>query len=439
MSSCSCRHAAATIHGLLLLWPASCAFAQETPPAGARSEGIETITVTARRREELLQDVPASVSAFSEADLEKRAVISPRELGQAVPNLNYENVSGLGNSAKIYIRGVGQEDFTPTRDMGVGVYLDGVYLARLSSPTFDLFDVERFEVLRGPQGTLFGRNTVGGAINITSVKPKMEFESKLDLEVGNFSAWGVKGMINVPLGSSDKAAIRASVYSRDADGWQTNIEDGSKFASTDALGSRVALRYAPSDSWEFNLVGDQLRKRQAPPVAHCVYGQPVEPAAQPLIDALADLGFDLEQECRISFESEPDEVSIDTLGNDDIDVHGLAATAEWTPQASGPLGEISVKTIFSWRRQEWTLLFDEEMSAAPLLREELVDNPNDEKQYTAELQLTGKAVDDRLNYVIGLYWFSEDAFFEDNFRFFPGTDFDSGPLPVRTEAEAKSF
>ena len=146
--------------------------------ARAKSGNCSPATRTAPpspKRAESLQDTPISITAFSDRTLEARGIQSTDGLAQLTPNMTLQNnpsFSGASNSASIYIRGVGQQDFVPTVEPGVGVYVDGVYVARSVGAILDLVDFERIEVLRGPQGTLFGRNTIGGAISITTKAPE---------------------------------------------------------------------------------------------------------------------------------------------------------------------------------------------------------------------------------------------------------------------------
>ncbi|MFC7047905.1 TonB-dependent receptor plug domain-containing protein, partial [Emcibacter nanhaiensis] len=147
------------------------ATAQEAASSNDTAWLLEEITVTARKREEGLQSAPIAISAFTGDSLEYRGVTDVGEIAQFTPNLSFQNnpsFGGASNSAAIYIRGVGQKEFLPTVDPGVGLYVDGVYIARSVGGILDLIDVERVEVLKGPQGTLFGRNTIGGAISITT-------------------------------------------------------------------------------------------------------------------------------------------------------------------------------------------------------------------------------------------------------------------------------
>ncbi|MCF7980872.1 MAG: TonB-dependent receptor plug domain-containing protein, partial [Pseudomonadales bacterium] len=131
---------------------------------------IEEIMVTARKREESLQDAPLAVTALSGQALDERDMTQISAIADIAPNVNFSfsgTSSGSGSAAVVYIRGVGQNDFTPVTDPGVGIYIDGVYLGRTLGSVLDIVDLERLEVLRGPQGTLFGRNSIGGAISLT--------------------------------------------------------------------------------------------------------------------------------------------------------------------------------------------------------------------------------------------------------------------------------
>ena len=148
--------------------------ADDADPADASAQSIEEIVVTARRREENLQQVPISITAMSGAELEARQLYAMDQLGAVVPNLQFDKAapsSGSSSVGQIFIRGIGQADYTPVTDPGVAMYVDGIYIGRSPGNVLDLVDIERVEVLRGPQGTLFGRNSIGGAIKVHSRLP----------------------------------------------------------------------------------------------------------------------------------------------------------------------------------------------------------------------------------------------------------------------------
>src|SRR5882757_10291682 len=173
---CSLRYAFAFCGSLLgvgLAGNGSRVVAQQT-----ETVGLEEITVTAQRREERLQDIPIAITAFGAAAIEKLGVTNVEQLANFAPNVRFDftaPVSGASDAAGVFIRGVGQADFALTTEAGVGTYVDGVYMSRSIGGVLDVLDIDRMEILRGPQGTLFGRNTIGGAINIVSTKPTDEF------------------------------------------------------------------------------------------------------------------------------------------------------------------------------------------------------------------------------------------------------------------------
>jgi len=151
--------------------------AAQAQTSSATAFAVEEIMVTARKREESLQDAPIAITAFSSAGIEARGITNISEIESFTPNLTFRNTAAIAatsSAASIYIRGIGQQDWALATDPGVGMYVDGVYVARSIGAVLDMLEVERVEVLKGPQGTLFGRNTIGGAISITTKKPDFD-------------------------------------------------------------------------------------------------------------------------------------------------------------------------------------------------------------------------------------------------------------------------
>ena len=200
---------------------AGTAVAQE-PASSSTARLMEEIVVNARGVEEGLQDAPIAVSAFTGETLDYRGVDSLNQIERFVPSLTLQNnpsFGGASNSAAIYLRGVGQKEFLPTTEPGVGLYVDGVYVARSVGAILDIIDIERLEVLRGPQGTLLGRNTIGGAISIATRKPEPggEFGGSLSAAAGTDSLLHLRGTVHIPV--SDSFAIRGSLASMTQDGY----------------------------------------------------------------------------------------------------------------------------------------------------------------------------------------------------------------------------
>src|SRR5574338_1019894 len=177
--------------------------------------GTGDIVITARRTEERLQRVPASVSAFNERALDRIQAQDTTGLQGAVPNLNIVQGRGSSNATNIFIRGIGQPDALQTFDPAVGVYVDDVYLSRIRGNQLDLLDVERIEVLRGPQGTLYGKNTIGGAIKFVSRKPGQDVRAEGSLTLGSFDQIDIKGAISGPLAPGVSAGVSVLRAQRD--------------------------------------------------------------------------------------------------------------------------------------------------------------------------------------------------------------------------------
>jgi iron complex outermembrane receptor protein len=164
-----------------------------------RGGGIEEITVTGRRREERLQSTPLSMVAIPDDELQARQFTDITDVGQAAANVKFDGANGSNSSTRVYIRGVGQDDTRSNVDPGVGIYVDGVYYPRAQGSVISVFDVERIEVLRGPQGMLFGKNTVGGVVQVVTKKPQPDFEGGANLRYGNFGQLETGLSLNVPL------------------------------------------------------------------------------------------------------------------------------------------------------------------------------------------------------------------------------------------------
>ncbi|BBF71888.1 TonB-dependent receptor [Sphingomonas bisphenolicum] len=228
----------------------------------AADDGAQTsddIVVTARRREERLQDVPIAVSAVDAAALNSRGLDNVTQVSQIAPNIQFTPGQG-GNSGGIapFIRGVGENDFIITSDPAVGVYIDGVYVARTFGAMTELLGIDRIEVLRGPQGTLFGKNTVGGAINIVSSVPGQEQRVETDLRYGSFNTVRARAYAETPL--SDSWSLGVAALGEFGEGWQ-KIPSGDNLGNRNVVGGKLALHYRGA-TIDALLQADGLRRRQ---------------------------------------------------------------------------------------------------------------------------------------------------------------------------------
>jgi iron complex outermembrane recepter protein len=240
--------------------PSSPDDAQAGRPAQPATDAFGDIVVTARRREETLQSVPVSVTALSGAALEQRGYQSIVDIQQTTPNLAFTPGTG-GTSSQIsgYIRGVGEFDYIITSDPAVAVFVDGVYQARPFGAITSLLGIERIEVLRGPQGSLFGKNTIGGAINIVTTKPTGSESGSIDLRVGSY--WGVQGRAAYDGRATPDLTYSMSLLGRRADGWQDNTAGNGDLGNENQLAGRIALRWQPA-GLDALLSVDGLHQRQ---------------------------------------------------------------------------------------------------------------------------------------------------------------------------------
>jgi iron complex outermembrane receptor protein len=222
---------------------------------------LEDILVTARKREENLQETPVAVSAFTANELRYRQVRSTDELGEVTPNLTFDQASpssGSSSAAQIFIRGVGQTDFTPVTDPGVGLYVDGVYMARSPGNVMDFVDIERVEVLRGPQGTLFGRNTIGGAIVVYTKRPTTdEFYGSVRGRVGEDELFNATGQANLPI--SDTLAVNGAFDFIQRDGYVKRRNDGTDTGDRDRWAVRGSSLWNLTDNLSAYLTLDYTK------------------------------------------------------------------------------------------------------------------------------------------------------------------------------------
>jgi iron complex outermembrane receptor protein len=230
------------------------AFAQD----GANEEDI---IVTARRTEESLQEVPASVSAFSGADLERLGASDATGLQGSVPNLNVVQGRGSSNATNIYIRGIGQPDALQTFDPAVGFYVDGVYYSRIRGTQMELFDIERVEVLRGPQGTLYGKNTIGGAYSVITRRPGHDPHGLFQVTVGDYGQLEGRVAGSVPL--TDNLAIGGALFGAVRDGYVTNPTTGEDYNDRNVWGGRFQAAWDPTTSLAIDFAADYSEEDSA--------------------------------------------------------------------------------------------------------------------------------------------------------------------------------
>ncbi|PZR36699.1 TonB-dependent receptor [Caulobacter segnis] len=237
-----------SLRGLLAVTVSAAAIAAATPALAQTQQDsvLEELVVTAQKKEEALQDVPIAVSAFSQNTLEAQKIDGGPNLQQSIPNVSFAK-GNFTNSFNFSIRGIGNKSVGVAGDAGVGVHLNNAPMQAGNLFEAEFFDVERVEVLRGPQGTLYGRNATGGVVNIITAKPVDTFEAKIRAEVGNYGAEKLRGMINVPL-LDGKLAIRAAGNYLKRDGTVTNTYNNRKVDDRELYSTRVSVMFNPIDT-----------------------------------------------------------------------------------------------------------------------------------------------------------------------------------------------
>ena len=369
------------------------ALAQDTAPVAAADEGSDAIVVIARKREERVIDVPIAVTAMSETQLERLGANDLSGVQGAVPNVNIVQGRGSASSANMFIRGIGQPDALQTFDPAVGIYVDGVYFSRIQGALLNLFDVQRVEVLRGPQGTLYGKNTIGGAVNIVSKKPDLDtLKAEAAFTYGRFDEVTAKGYVSAPLVTDMVALSLAGMYD-DRDGIVTDPATGKRYNDRNNLSGRAILRARPSDTVELLISGDYTRQRNALTLGRqtaALIGFDYNAnytAATPFVIAAAPTG---EYDYKAS-------TSFSNGEGQRLDHWGLSGTANIELNDA-----LSLTSITAYRRLKSQNFVDIDATAA-----ELGDVYVGVKQHQFSQELQLKLDADALKGVLGLYYLNE--------------------------------
>lgn len=401
------------------------AYAQQEPaPPAAEvatesrhtAQHIEEIVVQARKRAELLEDTPVSVTALNETTLREAGVIRLDDIQSLVPNLLFTTADD-GLASDLRIRGIGTPQAVSIAfDPGVGVYVDGVFLPRTIGTLVDVLDIQQVEVLRGPQGTLFGKNTVGGALNITTVKPSPELEGFALVRPGNFDSVHARGMLNVPLGGAleDIAFLRMAVAHTQSQGYVYDTlrdETMSDQNSTSFLGS---LRILPWEDVTIDVSGTWSRLNTKGRGGECVFIQDT---------SLGSLDPTLYPNCRATG---PYENNAEAAAITDLESYGTWGTIAWDAGDVGGLEDVIAKFIGSWRQQKPRIRVDVDMTATPAFVRSTVGgppgngSPGTQEQISVEGQLNAAAWDGRIQFVAGAFGFWETADENVGFTILPG-------------------
>jgi iron complex outermembrane receptor protein len=346
--------------------------------AGRAPPRLDTVVVTARHRAEILQQTPASITALDADELQSRGADDLTALAAAVPNVTIYPARQYNNAITAYIRGIGQSETVWGVEPGVGIYVDDVYLARPQAALLDVLDVERIEVLRGPQGTLYGRNTIGGAIRYLTRAPTVDVSGSVGVTLGQYGQRDAKAVLNLPL--SGRLLTRVAVAQFGRDGYGRNLFTGAHTSARDAFVARLSADWALHDTLALRLAYDAYLDDSGPPGAQRLVANPRVPALTP-----------------------PDRGRYDVRSGapaiDEAQSRGASATLDWRPG-----GAWQLKSITAARRSANFAYADFDLLPAPIsdLQRKLY-----EQQRSQEFQLQGEG--ERGHAILGLYLFDGEA------------------------------
>ena len=344
----------------------------------------DQIVVTARRREELLQDVPASVSAFSGAALEKKGLPDITGLTDLIPNTTLKTSRATNSTLTAFIRGIGQQDPVAGYEQGVGIYLDDVYLARPQGALTDIYDLERIEVLRGPQGTLYGRNTIGGAVKYVTRRLSATPELNVKGTIGNYSEKDLVVKGNLPI--TDTVRFGATIATFNHDGFGKNVVNGKDNYDKNVLAGRVSAEFTPTSSLFVRLAADRTVDHSLPRQGYRLTPGPA-PTNEPVLDSNYDTRANL----------------YSVLGHkQEVITHGESLLVDYAISQ-----DLSFKSITAHRASKSYAPIDFDSLNAALFEAPAIYH---DKQDSQEFQLTYTGA--KLQGVAGVYYMKANAFNE---------------------------
>ena len=399
-------------------------------PVAAQAQAVlEEVVVTARKREESLQETPVAVSAFTGESLEELGLNNIADLTRVVPNVDMYTGNGTTGAGNVFIRGVGARNTGVNFDSGVGIYVDGVYVSRADGAVLDNVDIQSIQVLRGPQGTLFGKNTTGGAILYATNKPNEEFGGHVEGRVGNYNQLDGKATINIPI-IGDTLMSRFSIFSTNRDGYVKSevpgglptpaegnfpgFTDDEEYSDVERYGGQAQLRWIASDNLLLDLnynyaKTDQKARGQNCEVVEGIEGAGWQAALQDQFIVVPSTGLTIKQWCQENQNLGKDKIMANLAPNKyQAEVNTLALTIDWEV---GDLG--TFKSISAARNTEGGEVNELDASGIALLGRTNYRWNDTEKRntdsYSQEFQFAGTAFDDKLDYVVGTFGFYEET------------------------------
>jgi iron complex outermembrane recepter protein len=425
---------------MLAAVPGGTAQSAETTAAGGAEE-LDEVVVTARRRTESLQDTPVAVTVLSEEMLQNMQVNGTTDLDKVTPNLqfhSYGTLTGNNSAAQVFIRGIGQTDATPAVDPGVGLYIDDVYMGRSVGGAMDMRDIASTQVLRGPQGTLFGRNTIGGAVLLTTNGPGEGAGNTVRAAIGSDSMLDVFGAFD--LFDTGTWSARISGGHRDRNGYVTRVSDGLDLGDENSYNGQVSLRYKPNESVSFTLRADYAKESEngSPFVFQSINETAlfvgvgsINAGCPNILDGLppptrvgplADPRCGNDAQAKGPFTNGGTAPAFSNLHN-----KGASLVASWSVN-----DQLTLKSITANRKLTWAGSRDADNTPLLVLH---TNYHSQSEQFSQELQAVYHR--GRLDGVVGLYYFDEDSFDRVLVSISnPGTSYDTQRVSLGTKAKA---
>ena len=375
--------------------------------AEEESSIFDEVVVTARKREESAQSVPIPISALDGDRLESRNITEIADVTKLTPNLNF-SAQGINSTVtNVFLRGIGQSNWSETQDPKIGIYIDGVYLSRPQGGMVDLIDVDRVEVLRGPQGTLFGRNTTAGLIHIITKDPTEALEGFANLGIGTEGHIVMRGVLNVPMG--DKLSARFAVMSKETDGFIKNQITGEDQGNEDSQSFRASFKYT-GDAYNARFTFDHFESDELAMISSCRFIAPANGALAtgfPAVAYLAGTYDTMRKNCQETSRN---------LGRDNNPNQGVTSdTDSFTLTQSLDLGIGTLTMISNHREIEnyngtwgWGMGSGNSPTTSTTNLLDVINNASENDIDSHELRLSGDT--DNLTWTIGAYTFEEDNY-----------------------------
>ena len=360
---------------------ASPAFAQDVP-AEAEVADANEIIVSARRRDESLQDTPVAITAINAAMMENKASTTIGDLQGAAPNLLITQQNSGGQAANLSIRGLTYADIEKSQEPTVGVVVDGVFIGTNTGQLLDFFDIEQIEVLRGPQGTLFGRNTIGGVINIRRTRPTMETGGKLEASYGKFGTWATRAVLNV--GDGETVGLKAFYFHNESDGYHRHGVTGKRAGGVNNDNFGASLLFKPRDS-DFDLLLTVEKQNQVFDVVNSNIARTGE------VFCL----FEPANQCNRN-----NTTDLYTIFNDKGTAYYSAPSG--TLEMNLDLGGVKLTSVTGYRKSTESQTQDFDASTTDLY---YVLRQQNYRQWSQELRAAGK-IGSTFDYVVGGYYFN---------------------------------